>query len=145
MYWYGAKFTYEDFDTDVAIEPSSNQSSDEREHVAHCLPAIRADALKARIVSVLALVVVGVATVDDVDSIYEELTSPHGFQEVSRTLHLREEFYEKLCTGICKHAREQAVYIANERLRRKPVIANYGWPLTVRFLSNTCLINGCSN
>ena len=76
----------EDFDTDVAVKACSNQASDQSDHVTSSLPAIGTDSLVARVEAILPLKVINVTPIDEINAVYEELRSPHRFNEVSRTL-----------------------------------------------------------
>ena len=46
----------EDFDADVTVESSSNQTGNQRKCIADCLPAIGGDSLERRIVGIPSLV-----------------------------------------------------------------------------------------
>jgi len=78
----------EDFDTDVAVKARSNQAGDQSDHVTSSLPAIGTDPHVAGGEAVLALKVINVGSVDEINAVDEELCSPHGFNEVSRPPHL---------------------------------------------------------
>ena len=99
----------EHFDADVAVKPCSDEGGDQGNHVTRGLPAIDADALVARIEAVLTLEVIDVASINEVHAVDEELRSPHGFDKVTRPLHLSQELHKKLSASIRQHARQQAV------------------------------------
>ena len=59
-----------------------------RKHIPNRLPSIYRHALIADRVCVLALPVIDVAAIDEVDRIDKELSTPHRFDEVARLTHL---------------------------------------------------------
>jgi len=109
----------DDFDANVTVESSSNQTRDHGQDVANCLPAVWRDALIGNLctsqyllangrvgfctylVGVLPLPIICVTTIDHIARVDEELCSPHCFEKVARPSQLRHELDEKLGTGIC--------------------------------------------
>lgn len=115
-----------DLDADVAVQARGDQPTQHGKHVAGRLPAVGADALVGDGIGVLALEVVDVAAVDEVDGVDEELRTPHRLDEVVRSLHLGHELDEELRAAVGKDTRKQAVDGADERGRvgQAPVVDN---------------------
>ena len=74
-------------DPDITIQSCGDEGRDQGDHVTCGLPAVDTNSLVAWGEAVLALEVVNVASVDKIDSVDEELGSPHGFDKISRTSH----------------------------------------------------------
>ena len=58
---------------------------------------------------ILALIIINEAPVNHVDGVNEELSSPHGFQEIMRTFHLGQEFHVQLCSCVSQNSCEKAI------------------------------------
>ena len=104
----------EDFDADVAVQACGDETGGDGEHVADDLPAVGGDALVGELVGVLALEVVDVAAVDEVDGEDEELGAPHGLDEVAGAFHFGHEFDEELGAAVGVDALHEAVDGAEE-------------------------------
>lgn len=70
--------------------------------------------LIAYLVAVLALEVVHIAAIDQIDGVDKKLRPPHRSNEVAWPGHLRHKLHEQLCAAIGKDAREQAVQRADK-------------------------------
>lgn len=104
----------EDLDADVAVEAGGDEARDGGERVAHRLEAVLRQADVRRVEGVLALPVVLVAAVDQVDGVDEELRAPHRLDEVVRPPHLRHELDEELRAAVGEDALQQAVDRADQ-------------------------------
>ena len=107
----------EDLDADVAVQARGNQTTQYGEHVADRLPGVNGHALVGDRVGVLALEVVDVAAVDEIDAVDEELRGPHGLDEVARAAHLGHELDEELRAAVGEDALEKAVERADQAAR----------------------------
>jgi len=93
----------------------------------------------------LSLPVVDVATINHVARVDEELGSPHGLEEITWSLHLPHELYEKLSTGICVNALHETVNTTNDTTGiRKSVVVDDGRIIAIGIWCDGYWINGRS-
>jgi len=104
----------QDFDADVTIQASRNQARNDDHHVAGRLEAIDAQPHVRDGKRILSLKVVDVASVDEVDSVDEELREPHGLDKIPRASHLGHDFDKELGTAVGEDAGHEAVDGANK-------------------------------
>jgi hypothetical protein len=91
-------------------------------HERHC------EGHTTHLIRVLSLEVVDIATIYHVACIDEELCSPHGLQEITRSFHLTHKIDEKLSAGICVNSLHQPVDATYDTFRiRKSVVVFNRW------------------
>lgn len=80
-----------DFDADVAVESSGNETSDEVHDVASGLPVVGRETLHNGVVGILALVGVDEDTEEHVQKVDEKIGEEHALPEIPWVTHLCEE------------------------------------------------------
>lgn len=82
----------DNFDTDVAIQNSGNETTDKQQRVGYCLPGIRGETLVCRVVGELALFGVNDKTKHEVAEKNEDFGYELGLDEVEGSFHFGHEF-----------------------------------------------------
>lgn len=89
-----------DFDADVSIKSSSNQTTNDRQDVAGSLIVVWVDTLDGSVVGVLALVGVLEQSEEHVGDIDEDISAEHALPEIPWVAHLGQEVEEEHGTTV---------------------------------------------
>jgi len=109
----------ENFDADIAVQNSGDQTSNETDDVASSLPAIRRHALVRNVVRILSLHAVSVQAVNHVAEVDEDVGSKKSLPEVHWAAHFRHELDEKRGATEREDSVHESVDVVNQTKTRR--------------------------